>query len=100
VEGGALAAAPRLTDVSCGIFHALAVDEEGRLYAWGDGSSGQLGSGGTHDELEPVLVAADLAGRTVVAVSAASEHSACVTADGTVFTWGIPPPPACAAQAR
>ena len=100
VEGGALAAGPRLVGVSCGIFHALAVDEDGKLYAWGDGSSGQLGHGGTHDELEPVLVAAgDLAGRSVVAVSAASEHSACVTSDGAVFTWGISPPEHLSARA-
>ena len=88
VEGGALAQGPSIRDVSCGIFHALAVDEAGALYSWGDGSAGQLGTGASKDELEPVVVAGEVAGRRVVGVSAGSEHSACVTADGALFTWG------------
>lgn len=88
VVGGALAASPLIRHVACGIFHALAVDEAGKIYAWGDGSAGQLGTGTLQDELEPVQVVGELADQCVVGIAAASEHSACVTVDGALYTWG------------
>ena len=43
----------RIEMVAAGDAHALAVTTTGEMYAWGRGTSGQLGNGGTEDSLEP-----------------------------------------------
>lgn len=73
--------------MACGIFHALALDSAGCVYSWGDGSSGQLGHADRVDRLSPHKCDA-LAGARVTRIAAAADHSACVTADGRLFTWG------------
>lgn len=91
-----LLANKRICRVACGMFHVLALDEEGCLYSWGDASCGQLGHGDNIDQLEPRRVllpgsgldATPITGTTVCSMSAAAEHSACVTTDGRLFTWG------------
>ncbi len=39
----------RITAVSCGHTHSVAVDNNGMLFSWGDNSRGQLGSN-THTD--------------------------------------------------
>lgn len=79
--------------------HALAVDGEGRLFAWGCSRDGALGLGrartdaATRDavvaaEVFPTLVRAFGRNVRVVRVSAGLAHSACVTANGDAYTWG------------
>ncbi|KAA0157715.1 hypothetical protein FNF29_00289 [Cafeteria roenbergensis] len=106
--------APFVT-VAAGWAHALAVSASGDLYAWGDNSRGQLGTGDTRARVRPTRVAAgggsgsaaeeakaeasaeegsgavadEGGGRFAVAVAAAGRfHSAAVGADGVLFTWG------------
>ncbi|KAF2346080.1 Regulator of chromosome condensation RCC1 [Trinorchestia longiramus] len=55
---------------------------------WGDGDYGKLGHGNTVTVKVPRLVGGPLNGREVVSVSAGYRHSACVTRDGELFTWG------------
>ncbi len=101
--------------VAAGWAHALAVSASGDLYAWGDNSRGQLGTGDTRARVRPTRVAAgggsgsaaeeakaeasaeegsgavadEGGGRFEVAVAAAGRfHSAAVGADGVLFTWG------------
>jgi hypothetical protein len=65
--------------------HSLAVDDQGRVWAWGDNQSGQLGDGTTTERPTPIVVR-DL--REVVAVAAGSNHSLALKSDGTVWAWG------------
>lgn len=69
--------------------HALALTADGKVFAWGGNSSGQLGSGSTTASSEPVAVdGGALAGKSVVAVSAGDHHSLAVTSEGRVVIWG------------
>jgi hypothetical protein len=74
--------------VATGAHHTLAVDDGGRLFAWGDNGDGQLGSGaiGGHRH-RPHAVGSDF--RTDArALAAGSRHSVAIRGDGTVSTWG------------
>lgn len=107
---GALAA-PQLPLVATGGVHAFvgfdARDAEGhefaRLAAAGEGADGQLGTGGgaAEDEKEEAgdssetracslrTLRADAFGRAAVTrVACGWRHSAAISADGTLFTWG------------
>eukprot|EP00753_Platysulcus_tardus_P014914 PLAT4628.1.p1 GENE.PLAT4628.1~~PLAT4628.1.p1 ORF type:complete len:415 (+),score=138.13 PLAT4628.1:196-1440(+) len=75
-----------VTAVSCGGFHTLALTDARELYAWGGGRHGELGIG---EELESWLpYPLPLLAGEVTAVSAGGLHSAALTADGGVYTWG------------
>ena len=61
-----------------------------RPLAWGLGTSGQLGNGGTVSSTVPAAVstAGVLAGKTVIALAAGQNHSLALCSDGTVAAWG------------
>lgn len=63
-------------DVAAGSAQSFAVTETGELYAWGMGTSGQLGTGEEEDVEEPVLVKGkQLEGKTVVRVAGGGQHT-------------------------
>ncbi len=71
--------------VAAGVFHTLALRDNGTVRAWGYNGKGQLGNGGTADTGKP----AQVSGLTdVVAVAAGASHSVALKSDGTVWTWG------------
>jgi alpha-tubulin suppressor-like RCC1 family protein len=63
----------------------MALDVDGRVWAWGFNIAGQLGDGTAISRPVPVQV---VGLRDVVAVSAGSNWSMALRADGTVWTWG------------
>jgi alpha-tubulin suppressor-like RCC1 family protein len=65
--------------------HTLALKSDGTVWAWGQGSAGQLGDGTPLYSKLPVQVAHLSA---VVAVAAGNSHSLAVKSDGTVWAWG------------
>lgn len=74
-----------VTSVAAGTAHALAVAQDGMVYAWGANGSGQLGDGTHAKRRSPILVP----GLTnVVRVVAGRSHSLALTGDGRVFAWG------------
>ncbi|MEK7954162.1 RCC1 domain-containing protein [Luteolibacter soli] len=79
-----------VTDISAGQSHSLAVTTEGKVYGWGSGSWGTLGTGSTASASSPVLITMDgaLAGKTVAKVSAGVLTSMALTSDGKVYAWG------------
>ena len=94
-----------IVDIDGGIWHTLAVDSEGAVYAWGDGEFSQLGNGqhGTGVESSvPLLVdpvGTPMAGKKIVSVSAGgnnyylqqilpSSHSVVLADDDSIYTWG------------
>jgi alpha-tubulin suppressor-like RCC1 family protein len=76
--------------VAAGAHYSLAVTEDGRVFAWGYNTYGQLGDGTTTDKHSPTLVVVGLEGSKVKSVSAGGYygHSLAVTEDGEVFAWG------------
>jgi alpha-tubulin suppressor-like RCC1 family protein len=77
-----------LTDVIAiagGGYHFLALKRDGTLMAWGFGSYGQIGDGGTTTRYTPVAVSGI---SNVVGISAGDNHSVALKSDGTVWAWG------------
>lgn len=71
--------------VAGGIYHSLALDLTGNVWAWGWNGVGQLGDGTTTDRSAPVKVA----GLTdVVAIAAGAYNSLALRSDGRVWAWG------------
>ena len=60
----------------------------GVVYSWGNGANYQLGTGATGLQAGPVRLDA-LRKELVVQIAAAKFHSAAVTKDGRLFTWGF-----------
>ncbi len=75
------------TRVSAGDDYSLALTDDGRIYAWGYGSLGALGDGGTEYRTTPVL-ASTPSGVTFKEVSANDGHSLALASDGRVWSWG------------
>lgn len=82
---------PNLTgveDVAAGRDHVLAVTEEGVVYAWGRGSSGQIGDGSSGIlalKLKPVPIELP---RRALTLAARANASFAVLEGGEVFGWG------------
>lgn len=60
----------------------------GEVYSWGNGANYQLGSGAVGLQETPVRLE-NLHSMSVKAVAAAKFHSAAITEDGQLFTWGF-----------
>lgn len=76
---------PRITAVSAGVYHSLALDASGNVWSWGSNGRGRLGDGSNVDSVRPVR----LAGLpTMVAVVASAQHSLALAQDGSVWAWG------------
>ena len=81
--------------VSAGGWHALAIDEDGNTWAWGQNSHGHLGNGtstGSDFAANPVPVRVQYpknAGTvTAVQVNAGVYHSLAVDINGNTWAWG------------
>ncbi|BFZ01051.1 hypothetical protein BsWGS_04090 [Bradybaena similaris] len=68
--------------------HTLALTVDGELFSWGDGDYGKLGLGGNHTQKFPKLIQGPLTRKVVKCMSAGYRHSAAVTIDGELYTWG------------
>lgn len=72
--------------VSAGNAHALALDDQGAVWAWGLNSDGQTGTGSPEDFVAAptqVSLPAD-----AEQIAAGMSHSVAVLADGSVWSWG------------
>jgi alpha-tubulin suppressor-like RCC1 family protein len=79
----------RVTHVSFGQRHTLGLCQNGKLFAWGDNSFGQLGfvvEGQTAQHVPREVL--HLSTHTIVEVVAGERHSMALNSDGAVFTWG------------
>ena len=88
VDLSALGSAP-VVSVTAGWDHNLALDDQGRLWAWGDNFRGQLGDGTMSGGLTPVAVdLSALGGSGVVSVAAGRSFSLALDEDGRLWAWG------------
>ncbi len=77
------------TMVAAGSTHTLALASNGKLYAWGLNTNGQLGIGSTVTKTSPTEVPLTLpAGTTITQLSAGDSFSLALTSDGVVYGWG------------
>jgi len=83
---GTLSEAP-VRRISAGRNHMLAVTKSGSLYCWGDGFSGQLGVGQLRIQHEPYEIK-KLRRNKIKAISSGHIHSAAITSEGELYTWG------------
>jgi alpha-tubulin suppressor-like RCC1 family protein len=80
----------KISQVVCGGSHSGALTEQGQVFMWGLNRNGQCGVAARSDSvLEPKLVdMSGMEGRPAVAVVCGRNHSAMVTAEGRVYSWG------------
>jgi alpha-tubulin suppressor-like RCC1 family protein len=64
--------------------HSIAIDSEGKLWAWGANAHGQLGTGDVASRSTPGLVK----GVTGVVAVATSTHSLAIDVNGGLWVWG------------
>lgn len=68
--------------------HTLACSDEGEVWSWGDGYKGKLGLGNQESQDTPTMIDHAHFGSRVMQVACGGIHSAALTEDGDVFTWG------------
>ncbi|KAJ7531965.1 hypothetical protein O6H91_14G067000 [Diphasiastrum complanatum] len=73
--------------VACGAAHTLVLTGGGDVYSFGQGNNGALGHGRTSNVTVPTLVET-LWGLGIVQITSGENHSAALSIDGQVFTWG------------
>ena len=76
--------------MSAGYYSSVAISSAGDLYAWGENSAGQLGSGTQTDLSVPTAVSTDSlpVGTTFKDFRVGSEHSVALTVDGQLYAQG------------
>jgi RCC1 and BTB domain-containing protein len=76
-----------IQQIACGSAHTVVLSTEGEVLTWGRGDDGRLGHGDKLWKYVPRITQA-LAGQVVVQVTCGSFHTAAVTSNGDLFTWG------------
>lgn len=77
-----------VTGAVCGANHSLAMDQWGSLFSWGSDESGQLGHNQGSSTLRVPRLIKSLGTTRVTAIAAGLYHSAALTANGELYTWG------------
>jgi hypothetical protein len=97
LRGGIGYSTVRIVQVSAGgglvhVAHSLLLTDDGRVLSFGTGHYGQLGHGWQSgkqlpDETRPRFIDA-LLNQRIVCISAGELHSAAISDDGNLYTWG------------
>jgi alpha-tubulin suppressor-like RCC1 family protein len=74
--------------VTCGLSHSLAFTQTGQLYAWGFGTSGQVGIGSIVSVSSPVLVSGPAA-TSWIAITGNTNTPFALTASNILWGWGV-----------
>jgi alpha-tubulin suppressor-like RCC1 family protein len=77
----------KIVAIAAGIYHSLALDSEGNVYATGENDVGQLGLG-DKDNRNGFTSVTSLEGKKIVAVSAGRNHSLAIDENGKVYATG------------
>ncbi|GKY95712.1 hypothetical protein MPSEU_000532000 [Mayamaea pseudoterrestris] len=76
-----------IKQIACGSGHTVSLTTDGEILTWGRGDDGRLGHGDNGWKYVPRLCQS-LTGQVVVQVTCGSYHTAAVTSDGALHTWG------------
>ncbi|KAI9154028.1 hypothetical protein LWI28_020122 [Acer negundo] len=75
--------------IAAGLWHTVCISVDGRVYVFGGNQFGQLGTGADQAETLPKLLdAPSLENKRAKMVSCGARHSAILTDDGQVLSWG------------
>jgi alpha-tubulin suppressor-like RCC1 family protein len=90
ITGGGMLGGQPVIAIAAGASHSLALAANGRVFAWGLGSSGQLGIGNTSPYFSPTAVSTSgvLSGKSIVAIAAGANHSLAIDSNGSGYAWG------------
>ncbi|KAK1408004.1 hypothetical protein QVD17_39633 [Tagetes erecta] len=72
--------------IATGEAHTLALTGDGKVYSWGRGTFGRLGTGSETDQHAPLNI--QFNSTKIVAISAGAYHSLALADDGSVWSWG------------
>lgn len=75
------------TAIAAGSTFSLAIDNNGKVWAWGSNTSGELGDGSNTQRNSPTAVSG-LTGITVTAIIAGQGHSIALKSTGSLLSWG------------
>ena len=77
-------------DITCNALHACAINQSGKIYCWGEGANGRLGTGSTTDQYVPTVVDdSGIAGeKTWIDVAAGETMTCAVNSEGKGYCWG------------
>mmetsp|Transcript_11800 Transcript_11800/g.23727 ORF Transcript_11800/g.23727 Transcript_11800/m.23727 type:complete len:755 (-) Transcript_11800:59-2323(-) len=73
--------------IACGSGHTVVLTGEGEVYTWGRGDDGRLGHGDNGWKYVPRLTHS-LTGQIITHVTCGSYHTAAVSSNGDLYTWG------------
>ncbi|MGB9864341.1 MAG: RCC1 domain-containing protein [Candidatus Saccharicenans sp.] len=80
-----------ITAIAAGWNHALALDKDGKVWAWGNNSYGQLGNGEIRDKFpygEPIPNQVKNLS-DIVAIAAGEGFSLALDCEGRLYAWGL-----------
>ena len=77
----------RISKISVGEKHCLALSDDGEIWAWGNGEYGRMGNGDSDSMLapEPLEFFAEM---NIVDIAAGEAFSLALSEDGKVYAWG------------
>ncbi|XP_062244132.1 probable E3 ubiquitin-protein ligase HERC3 [Platichthys flesus] len=78
----------KITNVSSGRAHSMAVNEKGQVFAWGAGEGGQLGLGTAEVAVRIPRLVKRLCDHHISQVMCGNQHCIALSRDGQIFTWG------------
>jgi len=90
-ENFSLEMGDKITYLTMGMQTSAAISSSGRIFTWGANASGQLGDGTIFNKTLPTDISANFNTETdekVELISLGYVHSAALTNQGRVFTWG------------
>jgi alpha-tubulin suppressor-like RCC1 family protein len=81
-----LGAVKTFCQISAGATHSVAIDKNGRIWAWGSNTSGELGDNSTTSQRTPVSVAGVV--KTFCRISAGNSFTIAIDKNGKSWAWG------------
>jgi alpha-tubulin suppressor-like RCC1 family protein len=89
ITGGGLSG-KNVISIDVGGNHSVALADDGTVYTWGYGLSGQIGNSGTSNQATPLNVSGygALSGKTIVAISPGWSYNLALASDNSVMAWG------------
>jgi alpha-tubulin suppressor-like RCC1 family protein len=76
-----------ITQISAGVFHSLALNKSGKVFAWGDNLNGEIGSGAAGSPQPTPVENATLG--SVIEIKTAGITNFARLRDGAVWAWGF-----------
>ena len=79
-----------IVSIAVGYFHTMALDNTGKVYAWGNNGYGQLGNGNTTQQNTPILInTGAIADKVIVSIVCGGYHTMVLDNTGKVYAWGL-----------